>query len=143
MEDLIGGCHCGNIRLDVRLSQVPEAMQVRADQCSFCRAHGVRSISDPQGLARISAARPGDISYYRFGLKTADFLICKTCGVYVAAVCDTPAGLRCVVNVNALKDRARFAAVPEPMDYDGEDVATRLARRGARWMPAKLMWSAK
>jgi hypothetical protein len=33
-----GGCHCGNLRLSLRLSQPPEDTPLRACGCSFCRA---------------------------------------------------------------------------------------------------------
>jgi hypothetical protein len=33
-----GGCHCGNLRLLLRLSQPPEDTPLRACGCSFCRA---------------------------------------------------------------------------------------------------------
>jgi len=140
MQEFHGGCHCGNLRLEVRLSLAPETMQVRACQCTFCRMHGAHSISDPKGFARIAAARPADVSRYRFGLKTADFIICAKCGVYIGAVCETPSGLKAVINVNVLKDRARFTAMPQAFDYEGEDAGARLARREARWMPVEVTW---
>jgi hypothetical protein len=138
MAEFSGGCHCGNLRLELSLTQAPEAMQVRADQCSFCRAHGGQTVSDPKGYVRVSAARPAEVSRYRFGLKTADFIVCKTCGVYVGAVCETPTGLRAVINANALKDRARFSSMAEPVSYDGENEHERIARREARWTPADI-----
>lgn len=140
MTELKGGCHCGNLRVSLQLTQSPETMQVRADQCSFCRAHGGHTVSDPMGHVRISAARAHDVSRYRFGLKTADFLVCKTCGVYIGAVCETPSGLRAVINANALKDRARFSAMAEPVSYDGENEHDRIARREARWTPAEILF---
>ena len=78
------------------------------------------------------------MSRYRFGLRTADFLVCQRCGVYVGAVCETPSGLKAVVNVNTLKDRALFTQPIDPVDYDGETAQSRTARRAARWMPAKV-----
>ncbi len=76
------------------------------------------------------------IEPYRFGSRTADYLLCRRCGVYVAAVCETAAGLRAVVNVNCLADRALFNQVPSTPDYDGETTEARLARRATNWMPA-------
>jgi hypothetical protein len=75
---------------------------------------------------------------YRFGLHTADFLVCANCGVYVAAVCQTARGDRATINVNALDDRAAFDPMPRPVDYEGEAKDARLARRAARWTPAVL-----
>lgn len=73
---------------------------------------------------------------YRFGSRTADYLICRRCGVYVGAICETAAGLRAVVNVNCLMDRAHFTQEASAPDYDGETSEARLARRAANWMPA-------
>ena len=138
MSEHSGGCHCGNIDLRLMLTKPPEEMDVRADQCSFCRKHDALSISDPAGRALIAVRDEVCLSRYRFGLKTADFLVCARCGVYVAAVCETPAGLRAVINIQALADRARFTVPPRPVDYDGEHAAARLARRATRWMPGEV-----
>lgn len=116
----------------------PEEMDVRADQCTFCLAHGILSISDPEGRAEIAVKDKSFLSRYRFGQKTADFYVCSRCGVYVAAVCETPNGPRCVANVRALADRARFTAPPRPVDYEGETVEARIARRAERWMPVEV-----
>jgi len=56
----------------------------------------------------------------------------------IAAVCETPAGLRAVVSTNALGDRAAFTQTPSPTDYEGETAEARLARRAARWMSAAV-----
>ena len=49
MSDHRGGCHCGNLRLEMRLTQPPERVRLRACGCSFCRAHQTRTCSDPNG----------------------------------------------------------------------------------------------
>jgi hypothetical protein len=76
------------------------------------------------------------VERYHFGSRTADYLICRHCGVYVAAVCATRSGLRALVNVNCLADRMAFTGAPAAPDYDGETAAARLDRRAANWMPA-------
>ena len=88
-----GGCHCGNIEVEYD-SAIPAAeAAVRACQCSFCRKHQSRSVSDPAGAARIRVKEPGELSRYRFGHGTADFIVCRRCGVYVGA-CSEADGLR-------------------------------------------------
>jgi hypothetical protein len=131
-----GACHCGNMRMSLRLSKAPEESPLRACGCAFCRAHSTRTVADPEGLFELWAADWSLVERYRFGSRTADYLVCKRCGVYVAAVCETTAGLRAVVNVNSLDDRAAFTRAPDAMDYDGETTEARLARRAVRWMPA-------
>ena len=71
-------------------------------------------------------------------LRTADYLLCRRCGVYVGAVCETRSGLRAVVNVNCLDDRAAFTQTPAAPDYDGEAAEERLARRANNWMPVTV-----
>ena len=55
---------------------------------AFCRAHGARTTSDPNGAMRIRIRDSEKLQRYRFGLKTADFLICRACGVFVGALMD-------------------------------------------------------
>ena len=75
------------------------------------------------------------VERYRFGSRTADYLLCRRCGVYVGAVCETSSGVRAVVNVNCLDDRANFTQTPAAPDYDGEATDARLDRRATNWMP--------
>jgi hypothetical protein len=131
-----GGCHCGNISVRLRLSRPPVDMPLRSCSCSFCRAHGTRTLSDRDGWVEIAAADPALLQRYRFGSRTADYLLCRRCGVYVGAVCETSSGQRAVLNVNCLDDRV--TRTPAAPDYDGEATAARLERRAANWMPAVL-----
>jgi hypothetical protein len=118
-----GGCHCGNLRLSLRLSQMPAETRLRACGCSFCRAHNTRTTGDPSGSVDIHAADWSLVERYRFGTGTAEFLICKRCAV---------------INTNCLDDRAAFTRQPDPVDHDGEATGDRLARRAANWTPASL-----
>lgn len=134
-----GGCHCGNLRVQIRLSQPPDVMLVRSCACTFCRSHGTRTVSDPAGLAEISAQSWHFVQRYRFGSRTADYLLCQNCGVYVGAVCETSAGLRSVINTRCLTDCMAFSAEAVHPDYDAETTEQRLARRAANWMPIVLL----
>jgi hypothetical protein len=136
---LTGGCHCGNITVQLRLLQSPEKMPLRSCSCSFCRSHGTRTLSDRDGLAEITAADPSLVERYRFGSRTADYLLCRRCGVYVGAVCETSSGMRAVINVNCLDDRAAFTQAPAAPNYDGEATDARLDRRATNWMPVTVL----
>jgi hypothetical protein len=131
-----GGCHCGNISVRLHLSRAPEEMPLRSCSCSFCRSHGTRTVSDRDGRVEIAATDASQVERYRFGSRTADYMLCRRCGVYVGALCETHSGLRAVVNVNCLDDRALFTQPPAAPDYDGETTESRLARRSVNWMPA-------
>jgi hypothetical protein len=133
-----GGCHCGNISVQLSLSRAPDQMPLRSCSCSFCRAHGTRTLSDRDGQAEITVADWSLAEKYRFGSRTADYVLCRRCGVYVGAVCETNSGLRAVINTNCLDDRAAFTQTPVAPDYDGEATDVRLARRATNWMPVTL-----
>jgi len=133
-----GGCHCGNITVALDLSLPPEEMPLRSCSCSFCRAHGTRTLSDRNGQVEITATDWSQVERYRFGSRTAEYILCRRCGVYIGAVCDTATGLRAVINTNCLQDRAAFTRAPAAPDYDGEPTESRLARRSTNWMPAIL-----
>jgi hypothetical protein len=134
----VGSCHCGVIQTRLRLSRLPADNALRACACSFCRAHATRTVSDPEGLFEVWSDDWSLVGMYRFGSGTADYLVCRRCGVYVGAVCETGSGLRAVVNTNALNDRAAFTAMPSSPDYDGETTEVRLTRRAANWTPAVM-----
>jgi hypothetical protein len=136
--DCLGGCHCANIHVHLRLTKPPEETPVRGCTCSFCRSHNPRMVSDPEGLLEVQADDWSLVERYRFGTRTCDFLICRRCGVFIAAVTQMAEGTRAVVNVNCLHDRSRFALVPTMHEFQGETIETRLSRRSANWMPAVL-----
>ena len=137
MPEFHGSCHCGNIAVAYRTETAAEAATVRACQCSFCRKHDARAVSDPAGSLAIAVRDPGLLERYRFGLGATEFLLCRRCGVYVSAF--MPDGERAFANVmvNVLDDRARFPA-PRPVQLDGEDAAGKRQRRRASWTPAVL-----
>jgi hypothetical protein len=134
-----GGCHCGNISVHLRLSQSPEQVPLRSCSCSFCRSHGTRTLSDRGGHAEINVSDELLLERYRFGSLTADYILCRRCGVYIGAVCETSSGMRAVINVNCLKDRAAFTQPPAAPDYDGESTDARLDRRATNWMPVTVL----
>jgi len=136
---LTGGCHCGNISVAFETGLTPEQLPLRACQCSFCRTQGALSTSDPAGRVRVPVGEADLVQRYRFGLRITDYLICRRCGVYVLAVAEMDGKNYAVISANALDCRAEMTAVPQPMDYDGETVAARQARRKMRWTPVAAL----
>jgi hypothetical protein len=130
-----GGCHCGNLAYVFEASAGLEALGLRACMCSFCRAHGARNTSDPKGLMRIRVRHSDRLLRYRFGLKTADFLLCAHCGVYIGAHLPEAGGGFMTVNVNSFRTPPPLDFPIVPHDFDAEDLAARIARRKARWTP--------
>jgi hypothetical protein len=72
---------------------------------------------------------------YRFGLKTADFLVCSRCGVYVGAQIETPRGAFGIINTLAIMPPPTELPAAAPADYAAEGSSERLRRREQRWTP--------
>jgi len=134
-----GRCHCGAIGFTFDTAAEPAGWSVRACQCSFCRAHSALSTSDPRGSVRFRIERPENLTRYRFGLRTADFLLCRECGVYVGALTSIDGRWFGIVNVNALQPIPAAVREALAMSYDGEDATQRASRRAQRWSPAELV----
>ena len=133
-----GSCHCGNLTLVFESRWAPEELPVWVCECSFCRLHGAQTTSDPEGRVAIRVQEPAQLSRYRFGLATADFLVCRRCGVYVAAVIagESPDERRATVNVTTLAEASRFTRAPSAVvSYAGESAAARRERRKSNWTP--------
>ena len=132
---IVGGCHCDNLSYVFETTAPLVELGLRADMCSFCRAHGARTTSDPDGAIRIAIRNAGKLNRYRFALKTADFLVCRDCGVYIGALMEDGGKMWFTVNANSFHEKPPpdFPAVPH--DFGGEDVPTRIARRKLKWTP--------
>lgn len=132
-----GSCHCGRLKVSLETKKTPQGLGVRTCQCDFCRRVGAINVSDPEGEVVIDA-KAEDVTRYRFALRTADFLICKLCGVYIAAVTGEGSNIRSTVNVAGLRLSAFFGVEEAPMDYAAETTESRVARRAAKWTPTRF-----
>jgi hypothetical protein len=132
----LGSCHCLNLALQLETDKAPDELAVRTDTCSFCKKHLALYVSDPAGALHVTIREASLVERYRFGTKTADFLLCRTCGVFVAGY--VPEAALAVVNVNVLEARDSFLARPVAVaNLDGESVDERVARRRAKWTPVE------
>ena len=138
MTTLRGGCHCSNISIEFESKLDPHTFQLRECQCSFCRRHGARTASDPAGRLRVLVREADLLVRYQFALGITDFLICKTCGVYVAPTMQASKGVMGAVNVNVLDEREPFLRRAEPVTYFRESEEQRMSRRLLAWMPVEV-----
>lgn len=133
LMNYLGSCHCGSVTANYETNA---RVILRQDGCGFCSSRGVKSASDPNGcLTLVSQLK---LVRYRFGHKTADFLVCPTCGTYVAALMEAARGPVGVLNVVGLaiaelKDEPATLA-----GLEGESVGDRIQRRLSRWTPMNL-----
>jgi hypothetical protein len=130
-----GRCHCGALSFTFWTAR---PLRPRACQCSFCRKHSARTVSDAEGKATIHLAVPLDSAAYRFASRQADYLVCPGCGVYIGALIPTPGGSFATLNLNAFeKPHPELAA--EPVSYDAQSAEEKLARRMGMWTPTTVV----
>ena len=128
-----GSCHCGSVIFRFRTDS---PLTVRECQCSFCRKHGSRNVSDRQGSVEIASAVR--LTRYRFGLGITDFLICPICGCYLAAAMGEGEECRSTLNLNCFDD-PHLELEAEPVVYDSEEAGDRLDRRRQRWTRTRIV----
>ena len=131
---ITGGCHCGNIRLT--LAGVPQdtLVAVRECGCSFCTKHGGLWTSHPGASLSVAVARPAEVGRYAFGTQSADFHVCRVCGVVPLVTSLIDGRLYAVVTVRALEGIDLSRIPRRAADLEGEALAERLARRARGWI---------
>jgi hypothetical protein len=139
LQALDGRCHCGNVQYTLRTRERLADIVVRICRCEFCLRHRPRHWSDPEGTVAIRIEQADELVLYRFGHGTADFVICRRCGVYCFAIAGLDGGWHAVTNLNLAlgRDAQPRETFLEALD---EDVAQRTRRRGAKWTPVTTPW---
>ena len=132
-----GGCHCGALGFEYRTALHPSAWSIRACQCTYCRSHAGVYTSDPAGSVQFTHRDPQQLSRYRFGHKTADFIFCGRCGGYLGAVTEIEGRSLFVINIHALDPEPGGMPDAQPMSYEGESSGSRDSRRAVRWTPVR------
>jgi hypothetical protein len=132
-----GSCHCGAIAVEFLANHPLADLPLRRCDCSFCRRHGARTVSDPDGELVIKASGH-TLRRYHFGLRITDMLLCATCGVYVAALISHEGRDNATLNANMLDARESLDHAPPLSSYSGETAEARIVRRLAKWTPTRV-----
>ncbi len=133
MKKIAGQCHCGNIAYEFSWPTDLENLQARACSCSFCVKHGAVYTSHPDGVLAVGIDNIDRVNRYHFGQKSAEFAICKDCGVVVYALCAIDGNDYVVVNVNTFEDLDPRDLDRVVTNFDGESTAERRSRRKQNW----------
>ncbi len=130
-----GSCHCGAIGVTLTTIIALDEMVPRMCGCTFCRKHPAMWFADPEGQLELRF----DVTpnRYRFGTKTADFILCPTCGVIVAASCTIDEAEFGILNLICIEPIRDWPPPSTKSDFDGEGTGDRLSRRAKNWMPVK------
>ena len=129
-----GRCHCGNIAFSLVWEPDPAEIPARACDCSFCSKHGGVWTSCPGGSLKVVVKEPSCVSRYAFGTRTAVFHTCTRCGVVPVVSSEIDGHLYAVVSVNAFDDVDPSLIRRATGSFEGEDKASRLARRQRNWI---------
>ena len=132
---ICGGCHCGNIRFTLTWTPEPAEIPARACGCTFCRKHGGVWTSCAGGALAVTVRDRALLEAYTFGTRTADFHICRACGVVPVVTSRIAGQLYAVVSVNAFEGVDPALLRHAPVSFDAESEATRLERRRRHWIP--------
>jgi hypothetical protein len=139
MNTYDGGCHCGNLRVSFTTTLTPAQMEPRSCQCSFCIKHATGAVSDPAGSLTFVIKDPDQTHLYRLGSGITDFVICRTCGVYVGAHMPDDEGACGNVMAHVLDDHAAFTLASVPVVRTNENEDGRRARRRIGWTPSSIV----
>jgi hypothetical protein len=129
-----GACHCRAITFELGLEPAPDRIIARACSCSFCLKHGGIWTASPTASLRVNVARLDQASRYQFGTRTAEFHVCRICGVVPLATSHIAGHDYAVVNVNAFDDVPATLISHSPVSFDDEGEGDRLARRARNWI---------
>lgn len=138
---IFGSCHCRN--LSFQLNWLPEHAPIpaRACTCSFCTRHGGVWTASATASLVVDVRDAKSVSGYSFATRTALFHVCTSCGIVPVVTSRIDGQLYAAVNVNTFDNIEASLLQRAPMTFDGEDEATRLARRIRNWIP-KVSFSA-
>lgn len=129
-----GRCHCGNISFTLLWQPEPTEIPARACTCTFCVKHGGVWTACSGGELAIQIRDPHAVHHYAFGTHTADFHVCRQCGVVPVVTSALEGAVYAVVNVNTFEGDAAQLVRTHPVSFDGESEAARLERRRRNWI---------
>jgi hypothetical protein len=110
VHEVSGGCHCGNVRVDLQLAREPGTYHPRACDCDFCRKHGAAYVSDPQGSLSIRIQDARSFGNYRQGSGVAECIFCARCGVLIGALYRSEGRIWGAINAKIVEDSTTFGA---------------------------------
>ena len=88
----------------------------------------------PVSTLIVNIGDPALVSKYAFGTRSATFHVCGRCGIVPLVTSEIDDRLYAVVNVNVLEDVDPERLRRAPMSFEGDDMASRLARRKRNWI---------
>lgn len=108
MNELTGGCDCGNILFEMESALDFRLVNPRACDCDFCVKHGATYISDANGKLKVRIKDKANLSEYHQGSGIASFLVCKQCGVLIGGYYESNNQIYAAINSRSVNRDVHF-----------------------------------
>lgn len=133
MQTIEGQCHCGNLGCSLLLPETVTSLTVYGCNCSFCRLHACTWLGEPALRLQLRAEVAEQSGWYATGPLAPNYLLCRHCGVALAAVSYFGDAWYGIANAQTL------LLPPLPQDYlpfrqTSLTDQQRLAMRQQRWV---------
>lgn len=101
--------------------------------------HGGVYTSHPEGSLYVQIKDEALTERVALGTETAQFFICRRCGVVPFVISEIDGEIYAVVNVNTFEGINQSVFSRASADFEGEGLSDRLARRKKTWIPSVQM----
>jgi hypothetical protein len=108
MNELAGGCDCGNVTFTIVSALDTRSINPRACDCDFCVKHGAAYISDANGQLKVHVKDKANLSEYHQGSGIATFLVCKQCGVLIGGCYESDNQRYAAINSRSVSREVHF-----------------------------------
>jgi len=75
-----GGCHCGDVRFNLKIQEAIDQQDITACNCSMCEKLAYLHLIIPKNKFELTSSKD-NLSLYQFNKKIAKHYFCKKCGV--------------------------------------------------------------
>ncbi len=135
LKSFYASCKCGSLGYCFSTAIPPSQWKVRKCICSFCSSQRNHlHVSDPLGQVSYQISTLANLHRHQFSTKTADFLTCSNCNIYLGAIMSVQGRSFAVLNAEII-DLPMILTKPILVSFDGETARQRVRRRTERWTP--------
>ena len=135
LKSFYATCRCGSLGYHFSTAITPPQWKVRKCICSFCSSQRNHlHVSDPLGQVSYQISTLANLHRHQFSTKTANFLTCSNCNIYLGAIMSIQDTSFAVLNAEII-DLAMALPKPVLVSFDGETITQHIRRRIERWTP--------
>lgn len=132
----LGQCHCGNVKIELLLTNILSKYEPRACDCDFCTTRKLTYLSDPQGQLNIISSTL--LKTRKQGSNQASFKLCSMCDEVICVNYRFGDSLKGALNIRLLDEQFLLsqAQTVSPKDLSPQQ---KIARWQNFWMPVMTL----